>query len=459
MNTHNITTRVAAAVAACITMAASAQDLLHKAPPQTQAILLTGGTVHTVSGDTIENGAVLFDDGVIAEVGTADSVSAPADARTIDIAGHHVYPGLISSVTQQGLVEVGAVRATRDYSEVGVASPEVVAVSAVNPDSTLLPVARLNGVLIAGVVPEAGLRMYAEGGPRGVMPGQASIVNMDGWTNDDMTIDRHAGLVVNVPITRTTDASWMDRSEREQRRAIDATIGLIDSMFEDAEVYRANAEAGIEQTTDLRLAAMQPYLASAGDEQKPVWFNANDHDQIIAALNIAARHDLDPIIVGGRDAHLIAPLLAEHDAGVILITAYRPPRRDDSPFDQNYLSAQALTEAGVRWCFDIGDRDGNVRNLPYAVALCVAHGLPREDGIRSITLAAAEVLGIDDRFGSIDAGKSATLIVTDGDPLEIATNVRYAFIDGREIELRSKQTDLRDKYTEKYRQLGIIDED
>ncbi|MBZ0171121.1 MAG: amidohydrolase family protein, partial [Phycisphaerales bacterium] len=215
---------------------------------------------------------------------------------------------------------------------------------------------------------------------------------------------------------------------------------------------------------DLRLDAMRPYCTpSPGVEGEtthtpPLLLFASDYDQIVSAVSFAAERGVPAAIVGGRDAPLCAELLKEHNIPVIINGVYPFPKRADSPHDEAYTLPARLHAAGVRFCISGADRDGNVRNLPYEAAMAARYGLDRDAAIRAITLTPAEILGVDGDYGSIEQGKSATLIVTTGDVLEITSNGELAWIDGREIELRSKQTELRDKYVEKYRQLGIIEE-
>ena len=208
---------------------------------------------------------------------------------------------------------------------------------------------------------------------------------------------------------------------------------------------------------------MEHYLGSArpgsGDEPtRRLLIDAEDYDQIVSAVSFAAERGIPAAIVGGRDAALCAGLLREHDVPVIVGGTHRFPKRADSPHDHAYTLPARLHEAGVRFCITGAERDGNVRNLAYEAAMAARFGLDEDEALRAITLSPAEILGVSDEYGSIERGKSATLIVTDGDVLEVTTNIERAYIDGRAIEMKSKQTDLRDKYLEKYRQLGIIED-
>jgi len=417
-----------------------AQDLEVTAPPQEHPIFLTGATVHTVSGETIENGLVSLVDGKIGIVGKADDIlpriQLGPDSQIIDLSGKHLWPGMIDTVTRLGIQEISAVRATDDYRETGDMTPEVRAYVAVNPDSTIIPTARVNGILTFGAFPSGG-----------IMPGRASILKADGWTNEDMAIDRDAGLVINWPRMRYTG----DNAKRQRERR-DERLEELDAVFDAAASY---LEAHDER--DLRIEAITTVLPGA-DDQQPVLINANDYDQIVAAVNWAIGRGLEPIIVGGRDAAMCSDLLASNDVPVIIGGTYNFPKRNDAGYDEPYTIPLALEEAGVLWSLTMGGRHAHERNLPEAAGIAVAHGLDRDAAVRGITLSAAEILGLGDRLGSIESGKDATVFATDGDILEVTTIVTDAWIQGRTIDLSDKQTDLRDKYMEKYRQLDMLDE-
>lgn len=425
---------------ALATTLASAQDLDPSAAPQDHPIFLVGATVHTVSGDTIVNGVVSFTDGQIGIVGIASDImpriSLTPDSEIIDLTGKHLYPGMIDSVTTLGLQEISAVRAMNDYNEVGDMTPEVRAYVSVNPDSTVIPTARSNGILTFGVFPS-----------RGTIPGRASILKADGWTTEDMAIERDAGLIINWPNMRP---SGRNKAQATTRR--DNSIANLNTVFDNAVSY-----AKSHSESDQRLDAITTVLP--GDHQNPVFINANDYDQITAAVNWATDHNLKPIIVGGRDAHLCTDLLVSTNTPVIIGGTYNFPKRNDAPYDQPYTLPSKLEAAGVLWSLTMSGRHAHERNLPEAIAISVAHGLDHDAALRGITLSAAKILGLDETLGSIETGKHATMFVSDDDILNVTSIVTHAWIQGRTIDLSNKQTDLRDKYREKYRQLDMIESD
>lgn len=449
-----VMTWLAACIGALAAGPAAAQDLGLKAPAQTEPVVIHSATVHTVSGQTLTNSWVYFHEGKIVGLGPGPMPRFATPPRMIDGTGKHVYPGLVTPYSQLGLTEIQAVRATLDISESGQATPEVRAVAAVNPDSTLIPVTRSNGVLVAGVFPQVslgGLSSFFEG-PGGLIPGRAGVIRLEGWTYEDMAVMEDAGLVVNWPQSRPLSAPWMDRSDEEQTGDADRAQRTLEALFTGAKSYAAARAADPSLPADLRFAAMQSLFA-AGAAQRPVFMVANDAEQIRAAVSFCQKHGVRCIIVGGRDAESCADLLKRHDIPVIISggTA-RFPRRDDMNYDEPYTLPARLEAAGVRWALANGDDTAHERNLPYAAALAVAHGLAPDAAIRGITLSAAQILGIGDRYGSLETGRSATLFIADGDILEVATNVETAFIDGRAIDMDDKHKALERKYREKYRQ-------
>ncbi|MBL0927620.1 MAG: amidohydrolase family protein [Phycisphaerales bacterium] len=429
---------------ACGAAAAAAQDLGVKAPPQARAVVIENATVHPVSGPVLEKGHVVFSGGRISAVGSGPAPpSAAAAALRVDASGKHVYPGLIGANTITGLIEVGAVRATLDFSEVGSISPEVRAAVAVNPDSTIIPVTRRNGVLTTAVMPLGG-----------VIPGRASVIRMDGWTWEDLAVKADAGLLVNWPNMRPMSGWWVTTPAEEQQRQQQRELSAIDEAFRTAGAYAGARAAEPATPADLRWEAMRPAI----EGRARVFIRANELEQIQSAVAFAVQHKLSAVILGGRDADRCADLLKRHNVGVIVAGTFRLPRRADSDFDEAFVLPQRLEAAGVKWCLaTVGGsfETPHERNLPYHAALASAYGLPRDAALRSITLSAAELLGVADTLGSLDAGKAATLILTDGDPLEVTTRVERAWIDGREISLQDKQTELAEKYRERYRQMGL----
>jgi hypothetical protein len=439
----------------CAPAPASAQDLGIKAPPQSRPVLIEHATLHPVTARPME-GWILFDLGKIQGLGIGDPPTAfriPANTERIEGRGKHVYPGLIAANTQLGLAELAAVRASNDFREVGGITPEVRAAVAVNPDSTLLPVTRTNGVLIAGVFPEGGR-----------IPGRVSVIRLDGWTWEEMAVKADAGISVDWPNMRPVRAEWMERGDQEQADDIRKAVAVIDDAFSGARSYLRARGADAALPTDIRWEAMRgvfpvepaaqgsPAPGRPQPRQLSTFINAQDVDQITAAVTWALKNELKPVIVGGRDAPMVADLLARHDIPVIITGTHSFPKRADSPYDDAYTLPARLHAARVRFAIASADRTAHERNLPYNAAMAVAFGLDPDTALRSITLSAAEILGVGNEVGALESSRAASVMLTDGDILEIPTHVERAWIDGREIDLSNKQTKLAEKYREKYRQ-------
>jgi imidazolonepropionase-like amidohydrolase len=406
--------------------------------PQGQPIAIVGATIHAVSAPPIENGTIIFEAGRITAVGA--DVSIPDEAQRIDAAGKHVYPALFDAHTQLGLVEINSVRATLDMEETGELNPNVEAWKAVNPDSEAIPVTRANGVLLALVAPSGGL-----------LAGRSAVMQLDGWTWEDLTLHAPAAMHVNWPRMRPARNAREGDPSGEERRERDETLRRLEDLFTQAEAYHngRSAEAS-QQAFDARLGALGPVVA--GD--LPVVVRADDLEQIQSAVAFAARHKVRLVLFGGYDAEEAAGLLKEHDVPVIVGGVYRLPERRGDDYDAAYTLPERLRKAGVRFCISGESRfaASNVRNLPYHAATAAAFGLPQEEALRAVTLSPAEILGVADRVGSLEAGKDATLFIANGDILETPTHVEEAFIQGRRVDLDNRHKRLYRKYRERLKQ-------
>jgi len=405
-------------------------------------VALVGATIHTVSGADMAAATVLFEHGRITAIGV--DLDLPPQTESVDLAGKHIYPGMINAETFLGLMEIGAVRASRDLVEVGDIKPNVRAEVAINADSELIPVARATGVTAALVMPLGGL-----------ISGTSALVYLDGWTWEEMVITAPVGLHVSWPSMAINRSSRAKVTADEQLEKRDGRIRSLREAFADARAYirarKAETGEGIpDHDTDLRWRAMAPVL----DKEIPVFVVANEIRQIQAALDWARTEDIRMILLAGRDAWLVAGELAERHVPVIYSVTHASRRWD--AYDTSYAAPARLYEAGVTFCIATTSDPSFERNLPYEAARAVAYGLPRDEALKAVTLYPAQILGVGDRLGSIEVGKDATLVVTDGDLLEITTNVELEFIEGRAVDLTSRHTQLRDKYITKYRRMGIL---
>ncbi|MDA1052813.1 MAG: amidohydrolase family protein [Planctomycetota bacterium] len=408
------------------------------------AIAVVGATVHPVSGESIENATLLVRNGKIVAIGS--KVRVPDGAISIDATGKHVYPGMFDAYTDMGLVEVNAVRATRDQQETGSINPNVKSWVSVNPDSEIIPVTRSNGVLLALSAPSGGL-----------ISGQSAVLQLDGWTWEDLAVRTGVGLHVSWP-RMSPSIDWdTDASAKEQIESRDKALAQLRETFADARAYQKARRADeSNHPLDLRWEAMLPALH--GDI--PLIVDADEIQQIQAAVAFAEQQQVKLIIYGGYDAPVCAELLKKHDVAVIIGGVYRLPRRRSEPYDTPFTIPARLHEAGVRFCISGSGRFGasNVRNLPYHAAMAAAFGLPRDEALKAITSYPAEILGVAQRVGTLERGRDATFIITDSDPLETTTQVEAAYIQGREVDLNNRHKRLWKKYEEKYRRLGLTNE-
>ncbi len=439
-------TIVALIVLTIVTSTANASPQI-PGPAQSKPIALIGATVHPVTGGEIPEGTVLFDQGRLVAIGK--DVAVPENAERIDVRGKHVYPGLIDADSHLGLVEIQAVRATVDEIETGRINPNVRAISAVNPDSELIPVTRSNGILVAVTSPD---------GP--LVCGKSGLIQLDGWTWEQMAIKQECAMHIHwpriAPIQNwpTDDAAAIHMGDKAEM------VQELKRAFNDARMYweakKAALAAGAKPAEiDVRWEAMIPVL----EGKLPVIVEAEEIQQIQAAVAFFQKEKCKLILFGGYDAPLCADLLKKYDVPVIVAAVLRLPMRPHDAHDAAFTVPRRLHEAGVKFCIAGVGRMGNVRNLPYHAAMAAAHGLPRDEALKALTIYPAQILGVADRLGSLEAGKDATLIVTTGDPLDIRSRVTNAYIQGRKVDLNDRQKTLWKKYQEKYRQLKVQDED
>ncbi len=411
--------------------------------PQKKPIALVNGVLHPISGPAIEDGTLIFDNGKIVDLGRR--MEPPADATVIDLNGKHVYPSLIESHSHLGLVEISSTRSTLDMTEVGSINPNVSAHVSVNPDSELIPVTRANGVLIAVSAPTGGF-----------VSGKAGVLQLDGWTYEDMTLKPDCALVIHWPrtapeMTHVPGTESEGKPEDRDKERLKALKDLRD-LFENTRTYmKARAANPADQPFDSRLNSMIPVV----EGQIPLLISADRADQIQGAVAFGVEQNVKVILLGGHDAEMCAELLRRYDVPVIVDAVHKDPRRDHEEYDSSYTLPERLRRAEIRFCISGTGRSEtwNTRNLPYQAATAAAYGLPYEDALRSVTQYPAEILGIADRVGTLEIGKDATLFVSDGDPLETETLVTAAWIQGRKVDLTSRHTQLYDKYRTKYRQL------
>jgi len=400
--------------------------------------------VHTIAGETLAPGQVLIREGKIAAVGK--SVTAEG-AVSIDLAGHHLYPGIIALDTVLGLAEISGVRATLDSTEVGDDfTPDVESWIAVNPDSELIPVARANGVACFEPVPHGHL-----------ISGQSALVATAGWTTEQMTIQKPLALHLFWPSMELDPtpkekarnrAKWKSLADQDKERR--SRLRAIADFFEEAKAYAKAKDAAAQgqapaPETIPAWEAMLPYVRG----ERPIVIHANEIRQIKAALAWAQTQGCRFILAGARDAWMAADLLAARKIPVLYAHTYTQPVRDTESYDVHFRAPAILQGAGVRVAFSLGSDSFDatmIRNLPYAAAQAVAFGLPEAEALKGLTLYPAQFAGVASRLGSLEAGKDATLFAADGDILDIRSRVKRLWIAGQEVSLESRHTRLYEKY-------------
>jgi len=414
------------------------------APNQDHPILIQGGTIHTISHGILENADILFVDGKITSVG--HNLDIPAEAEIIDASGQHVFPGLISAGSTLGLQEIGAVRATRDYAEVGAVNPNVRANVSYNPDSELIPITRSNGILLALSVPRSGL-----------ISGTSSLMMLDGWTWEDATLMHPVGLHLFWPSMNIPKPKPGKQKEKKDKDSRLKSIQKIDDLIQESRAY---AQLKITESPsfkhDLRLEGMLPVIT--GDI--PMFIHANEVRQIEAAVYWAERQSVKMVLVGGKDSWRVTQLLKDREIPVIYTQTHSTPMRRFEQYDQAFITPSQLYAAGVKFCISNSEspfQTPHIRNLPYHAAKAASYGLSWKEALRSITLSPAEILGVEDKVGSLEASKDATFFIADGDILDIRTQVNMAFIQGRRVDLSDRHKTLYSKYRNKYKQKGILE--
>lgn len=403
------------------------------AEPQQKRILLLGATIHVGEGTVIDNGALGFEKGKLKLVADATKIRIDRTAydTIINIEGKHIYPGLIAMNTTIGINEIEAVRATNDINEIGSMNPSVRSVVAYNTDSKVTPTVRANGVLLAQIVPGGGL-----------VSGQSSVVELDGWNYEDAVFQMDEGVHVNWPSMRRSKFVKEDADEKQQQR-IDRDIAQIRKLFTDAKAY---SMITVHTEKNIHLESLRGLF----DGTKKLYVHCNFVKEIIAASGLCTDLGMKMVLVGGTDALLVAGLLKSKNIPVVLVKTHRLPSRDDEEVDRPFTLPSKLRDAGVSYAIAVNEF-WQVRNLAFHAGTAAGHGLTKEEALQTVAAAPAKILGIYDRVGSLESGKDATLVIVSGDLFDMkSSQVEMAFIDGKQIDLDTIQSQLNRKFRKKY---------
>jgi imidazolonepropionase-like amidohydrolase len=418
-----------------LALVSTAQETVYPAPPQKATFALTNATIHVGNGEVIQNGMVLVSNGKIVDVRPTAPI---ADVAVFDCKGQHIYPGLILSSSQLGLVEVNSVRATQDATEIGVLNPSIRSIVAYNTDSKVINTLRTNGILLANIVPDGGL-----------ISGSSSVVQFDAWNWEDAAYVTDHGIHFRMPslLTRRGGGRGGFAQQQPQSDPVQRALGQIEEVkafFKEAKAY---STIGKPMPVNLKYEAVKGLFT----KKQKLYIHCNIVKEMLVAIDFVKEFGFDVVIVGGSDSWRIAPMLKEHNIAVILDQMHSLPTMMDDDVDQPYKTPSMLQEAGV--LFAINDEDGNsrYRNLAFNAGTAAAYGLTKEQALSAVTLNAAKILGIDKITGSIEKGKDANIVISLGDILDIRTNiVTRAYIQGREIKLEDKHKQLSDRYQYKY---------
>ncbi|MGA2430417.1 MAG: amidohydrolase family protein [Candidatus Acidiferrum sp.] len=405
---------------------------------------ITHAKLFTLTGPPIDDGILVIRDGKIAAVGT--NVDVPAGAQVIDGKGLQVYPGLFDPVTQMGLSEISAVSATVDTSETGAFNPDAVAAEAILPSSEHIPVTRAAGITEVLAVPASG--GFDSRGSSNILGGQASAIHLAGWTINDMLIKKSVAMVLDWPKieTQTFDFATFARktkpfaeAKQERDKQIDELTDWLDNARHYAQAWGHGGPA--EYQRDLKLEALVPVVRG----ELPVLVFADRARDIRAAVEFCDKQKLKMILAGGAEAYKVKELLRSKSIPVVLQPTLTEPLDEDDPYDRSLTQPAELADARVKIAFGSFD-NSFARRLGQQAANAVAYGLPYDEALKAVTLYPAQIFGLADQIGTLESGKIANVIVTNGDPLELTTDVRYLFIKGQLTSTGNKHKALYEKY-------------
>lgn len=407
------------------------------APPQSKSILLLNATAHLGNGEVIPRAAIGIKEGKINMVLAAFDIRM--DSTKYDTIIHlddkHIYPGFIAPNSRLGLIEINAVRASRDQEDVGEFRPHVRSLVAYNTESRITPTVRTNGVLIAEVAPVGG-----------ILSGTSSIFELDGWNWEDAVLKEDNGIHLNWP-EKAHELEEKKEELKKKAKHYQKQVSKIDRFFKEAKAYH-NASFHLEK--NLRFEAMNGLFNGS----KKLFIHANEVQEITDAIYFFDQYDIKIVLVGAYDAGLVSDLLKDREIPVLLRRVHSLPMSEDDAIDTPYRLPKLLSDKGLLIGLEnSGDMEAmGTRNLAFYAGTAVAYGVEKEKALSMISLNTAKILGIDKRVGSIEIGKDATLFVSEGDALDMRSNqLVLAYIQGRKIDLNNPQLQLYRKYSKRYK--------
>ncbi len=384
---------------------------------------LTNAKIYTVTNGVIENGTIIINNGVIEAVGA--NIKIPTDAEVFDYQGREIYPGMIDSGTQLGLKEIGSISEAQDFREFGDVTPQMQALTAVNPNSVAIPVTRISGVTTTLTMPDGG-----------VLPGTAATINLFGYTPDQMYAGSK-GVVMNFPSAQRRRRQTEEQAEKARVNA----LKTVNEAWDKAELY-----AKIQKSPDARYYPEMEALAEVVNGDMLLYIEVNATKDIISALNwVKERGYKKVVFTGVSEGWRVADKLAKAGIPVIAGPVQAIPTRQSDAYDAAYANPGIMQKAGVKVALRTSDTE-NSRNLPYHAGFAASYGMGRDEALKAITINAAEIMGIGNEIGSIEVGKKANLFVSTGDPFETSTQILNVFIDGYLVPMTSRQTELYDEF-------------
>ena len=419
------------------TAAVFAQDDVYPAAKQSKKTAIVGATVHVGNGQVIENGTVVFDNGKIVYAG--DAAAAPKAENTIDAKGKQVYPGLILPSSNLGLQEISGVRGSTDINEIGEFNPSVRSIAAYKAESVIINTLRLNGILLAHTIPGGQL-----------IAGQSSVVQLDAWNFEDAAYKTDMGMHFYMPsLLSRGGGRGFGRgfggapAGDPIKEALDK-IESVKAIFREAKAYH---QKGADKQINLKLEATKGLF----NRTQKLFVHCDQIKQMIVAIDFVKEFGFDVVLVGASESWQIADLLKANNIAVILTQEHSLPTTDDDDIDQPYKAASVLQKAGVLFCLNDDDPQNRGRNLMFNAGTAAAYGLGKEGALQAITLNAAKILGVADKTGTLEVGKDANIVISEGDILDMKSSIiTDAFIQGRAVAITSKHKQLYDRYKHKY---------
>jgi imidazolonepropionase-like amidohydrolase len=413
---------------------------VYPAPPEKGKIFIVGGTIHVGNGTVIENATVEVDNGKIVAVGTG--ITPGAGDKVVNAAGKQVYPGLILPVTDLGLKEIAeGVRGSNDFEELGDLNPDIRSIVAYNTDSKIINTLKANGILLAGVTPEGGS-----------ISGSSTVVQLDAWNYEDAAYALDGGIHLNMPsfISRPRRFGGGGGGFPRPEAGEDPTAASLQKVEELKRFFR-EAHAYLDEPTHTHTNIKFEAVRGLFSHKQKLFVHAEQVKQMLIAIDFAKEFGFDVVLVGASESWQIAPLLAANHISVILDQEHALPATEDDDVDQPFKTPAALQAAGVLFALNDRHDESRYRNLSFNAGTAAAYGLTKEQALQAITLNSATILGISDRTGSIEVGKDANIIISEGDILDMRTSiVTYAVIQGRQVSLDNKQKQLYERYKYKY---------